>query len=221
MLKSILLQLFALLFCICMPNIGFTGSKARKALKCSAQFGLNNTLRDLHFTVTKWLEWVKPSAKKSVDEMLEIYVGATPFVKRFKLGSEIDVAGEKVKVLHHLGAGGAGAVFLVQSVSKQKLFVVKILYDEQSFHDHVYFHSEQEDLPKLTGMDLKNRVILLEYKEGIPVAQIRDHGQKFGFSPEQIKEVMKRYERLHYNDQGPDNIIFSPKTGGFFLIDPN
>jgi hypothetical protein len=179
------------------------------------------TIGKVDSKVRVWLDWVFPSAKKDIDDFVENHNGAR-FVNRF-MDFETSVAiGDKTfRTTTYLGAGGGGAVFLVKSVATGELFVAKVTSNEYSYRYHIEAHLMDTSLPKLIAADPAHFVVLLEYKEGIPVYDIENNGQKFGFSKGEIKNILKRFDRLKFSDNGKHNIIYSPAANRFYLIDPS
>lgn len=87
-------------------------------------------------------------------------------------------------------------------------------------------------LPKVIDADPNNRILILEYEEGIPVISIQEEGHLYGLSKYDIEDILTEYEswvrQTYPRGQGhtglafwEENTLYSFKDRTFRLIDPH
>jgi len=171
-------------------------------------------------TVQRWLEFKARSlAERARTENRRM---------QKKAGDVLLVGGQTVRVLAPLGSGVEAEVYLVQTVHGRR--TAKVFYDERKMK--VNLKAAQHDaegiaMPQIESVDHSTHTVLMEYIEGIPVIDVLEDSDQIGMSKKDADAILRRF--LHEkNAMTPpgrkpplaSNVVYSPKTSRFYVIDP-
>ncbi|MBK9295137.1 MAG: hypothetical protein IPM57_11990 [Oligoflexia bacterium] len=213
-LKTFIFQLLVCFLGIAMPNLGFAQQPPKKpripfCVKSVSKLAPDaDPLTTVDRQVKKWFELSREAKLKK---------GLLP------IGTEIEFNNTTLKVLEILGQGKIGSVYLVNSADqKNNLRVAKIIKGEINFQTNLRMHNADPDLPQVFDIDTSKGVLLLEYKEGIPLRDVFVFEQELGFSKEKLKSIGELLVQAAQADPTLSilNAIYSPTENKIFKIDP-
>jgi hypothetical protein len=79
----------------------------------------------------------------------------------------------------------------------QNLAVAKVFYAEVFYERHTkgWFKIQEAMLPAVLNLDPERMTVLLEYKEGIPVDEIKNRGVEIGFTTFEVSSIVSEWEK--------------------------
>jgi hypothetical protein len=150
--------------------------------------------------------------------------------KALPQGSKLIVDSVEYVVVHYLGAGFEGTVYLVDGpTGRMAVKVFKGRTDISEHYKDLQSYSEGGvPTPKVWEVDPIRKTARLEYVEGIKLSSLLDeeNAAEWGLTASEVKEFQRRLEKFRADHQSvlpyvlPNNILVDVNTGELVLIDP-
>jgi hypothetical protein len=192
---------------------------AQKVQHLEAQ-GSHLAVTGLDSTVQRWLSLRAREIEKDVRENGRVMI--------HKVGDTFQVAGVNARVIAPLGHGYEAEVYLVET--PHGLRSAKIFFNERELPYNVNAVKNQSGsvpMPKIEHVDLDAGAILMEYIEGVPVKDIRNHSAEIGLTQKEADEILRAFKKQTKALTRPGakpsreaDVVYSFKTRMFYLIDP-
>lgn len=141
----------------------------------------------------------------------------------YENGQSVLFNGRPLRILHPLGFGTKGVVYLVEDEAKLKALKVLFLHENMTKELENYEALEHSQAPsvRLSEIDDKNGQILLGYIDGIPVNDII-HNTRLDLSIRRTVRLLLMDFGMKFDRVGrilPYNLILELKTGNIVFID--
>jgi hypothetical protein len=177
-------------------------------------------MEDLHPAVRQWLKLRRPIKTDGLN-------GKMPLPE----GTLIEFQEQKLPILYVLGGGSEGFTYLVQT--PKGLRVVKAFHKDIDFGYYTAEHLKAGNrVPKINAIDKKGRMLLLDYWEGISIAEIKFYAGALSFPDDFVGTIKTRFREWQLSQDNSwwpwaprapnsENGIYSFKLDDFYQIDPD